>query len=756
MGLYFNIALFLPLKNYENKEVIVEGYIESKSIKDYDGKLYGTYTIYVCKFDRYKLFKEIKMKLYIKDALEIGDYIVLKGLYSEGEDVRNYKGFSYKNYLKSIGIFGIIESDEFIKIKEINNINILFGKTKYIFNNIVNDTYDEKYLGFMQGLLLGNTDNLDDNIKKIFKETSVSHVLAISGAHIVVVLDVVDKLLKKTVRFRNVIYIFEIIFLFSFYIITGNQVSCFRSVIFNVLVIIFKLKHDKLNIVKNVLYTYILLLIFNIYNIINIGLYLSLFSSISLMVFSNFFSKVITLKSNNILFKVFKIFKNDIVLSISAQILILPIMVYSFNTFSLNFIISNIVAAIGSEFILKTGYICLILGLINKKLDFKLLEIIINTFVVIIERILDFQFWGLEKISKIEFLKLSFITPNIILFIIYFCVICFIIYKFKENVFNNYRIIKSRKYRNKFLIKIQSFSFNKIKNTDKKFFILIIVLILLLVVSEISYYFINKGPKFYFLDVGQGDCSLIKTNKNKTILIDSGEGESNKENSGENIIYPYLLDRKIKCLDYIIITHFDSDHAGGVKYLLEHMEVKNVIIGIQLEESELYNKILEIILSKNINLIVIDNIKKIKIDDVELIFLWPIRKHIITENPLNNNSLVFKLKVNNYNILFTGDIEEVAEKKILEIYKNNLNILSSDVLKVAHHGSSSSSTEEFLKAINPSLVVIGVGKDNKFGHPDKRVIERFKLLKIKIFRTDLNGEIIITFNKKIKVKPKFS
>ena len=756
MGLYFNIALFFPFNNYENKDVIVEGYIEEKKIENYNGNLYGHYTIFICKFDKHKLFKPIKMKLYLNERLEIGDYIAIKGIYSEGEVARNYKGFCYKNYLKSIGIFGIIEAEEYIKIKEMNNINILYGKVKDSLNNIVENTYNEKYLGFMQGLLLGNTENLDDNIKKTFKETSVSHVLAISGAHIVVVLDVVDKILKKTVKFRNLIYFLEIIFLFSFYIITGNQVSCFRSVIFNVLVIASKLRHNKLNIVKNVFYTCICLLIFNLYNIINIGLYLSLFSSISIMVFSKVLDRIIKLKGTSFLTKIFKFFKNDITLSISAQILIFPIMVYFFNSFSLNFIVSNIVASIGSEFVLKTGYICLILGLINKKLSFKLLEIVINTFVFIIEKILDFQFWGLDKISKVEFLKLNFITPNIILFSLYFLIICFIIYKFRENIFKGYKIIKSTKYKKRYINEIKNFSFNKLKKNDKYFTILVIILILILVLIDITYYFVNKGPKFYFLDVGQGDCGLIKTLKNKTILIDSGEGAGDKKDYGETIVYPYLLDRKINVIDYVVITHFDSDHAGGMKYILEHMQVKNVIIGIQTEESNLYNEILEIIISKKINLIVIDKTQEIKIDDVNFLFLWPIREYVVKENPLNNNSLVFKVMINNFSILFTGDIEEITERKILEVYKNNLSMLSADILKVAHHGSKSSSIEDFLIAVKSKVAIIGVGVENKFGHPSDSVIKRLNLFNIKIFRTDLNGEIIISFNKKLKIKTKIS
>jgi competence protein ComEC len=242
--------------------------------------------------------------------------------------------------------------------------------------------------------------------------------------------------------------------------------------------------------------------------------------------------------------------------------------------------------------------------------------------------------------------------------------------------------------------------------------------------------------------VGQGDCTLIKTNRNKTILIDSGEGTSSKADKGKNVIYPYLLDRGIKQIDYLILSHFDSDHAGGSIYLLENLDVKNIIIGIQNEDSYLYRKIIELVNEKNINLIVIDNPKILKIDDVYFDFIWPIKNKLILENKLNNNSLVFRVIYKDIKIMFTGDIEIPAEKEIVNVYKNtgkcNKNRLSSDILKIAHHGSDTSTTIEYLELVNPQIALIGVGKNNSFNHPSEDVIERLLEKKIKIYRTDLD------------------
>lgn len=126
--------------------------------------------------------------------------------------------------------------------------------------------------------------------------------------------------------------------------------------------------------------------------------------------------------------------------------------------------------------------------------------------------------------------------------------------------------------------------------------------------------------------------------------------------------------------------------------------------------------------------------------------IWP-KLEQIKENVLNNNSIVAKLVYKNFSMLFTGDIEEVTEKQILEEYKNS-NILRANVLKVAHHGSKTSSTQSFLEKVKPQIALIGVGKNNTFGHPNLEVLKRIQNLNCKIYRTDEMGEISLNINRK--------
>lgn len=220
--------------------------------------------------------------------------------------------------------------------------------------------------------------------------------------------------------------------------------------------------------------------------------------------------------------------------------------------------------------------------------------------------------------------------------------------------------------------------------------------------------------------MGQGDSTLIVTPNDKSILIDGGGSEN--YDVGQNTILPYLLDRKITKIDYVIISHFDTDHVGGILTVLSEINVGKVVIAKQYENSENYNEFLKTVKQKKIRVEVVSKGDKINIEkDVQIQILFPEEKPI-EKNALNNNSLVLKLSYKNFSMLFTGDIEAVAEERLVEIYANT-NALSTTILKIAHHGSKTSSIQEFLKLAQPQIAVIGVGGKNPYGHPNSAVID---------------------------------
>lgn len=192
---------------------------------------------------------------------------------------------------------------------------------------------------------------------------------------------------------------------------------------------------------------------------------------------------------------------------------------------------------------------------------------------------------------------------------------------------------------------------------------------------------------------------------------------------------------------------------GGLLYIMQEIKVNDIIIGKQYKSSENYEEFIKIVKEKKINVKIVEGGEKVSIED-NLYFdiIWPFSDNMISDNSINNNSLVCKLNYKNYSMLFTGDIEAIAEKAILKKYSKNLNILKSDILKVAHHGSKTSSITEFIEKIKPKYAIIGVGEDNKFGHPSDSTIQNLEKANIRIYRTDKMGEIEMKTNgKEIKI-----
>lgn len=266
---------------------------------------------------------------------------------------------------------------------------------------------------------------------------------------------------------------------------------------------------------------------------------------------------------------------------------------------------------------------------------------------------------------------------------------------------------------------------------DKKY----IISIILIIVMHKYYYLIDNTLNVTYLDVGQGDAVVI-TYKSNTILLDTG-GNIYSDISNNKII-PYLKSLGKNKIDYLILSHGDYDHMGESINLIDNFKVNNVIFNKD-EYNELEIKLVNKLNSKNI--LYYNNVNYIDINNIRLYFL-----NNKLYNNENDNSNIIYFKYNNYSFLFTGDISSNTEEDII----NKYNINNIDFLKVSHHGSNTSSSDKFIKSINPKYSLISVGKNNKYGHPDKIVLDT--LSNSKIYRTDLDGSINIKINRKYKIK----
>lgn len=248
-----------------------------------------------------------------------------------------------------------------------------------------------------------------------------------------------------------------------------------------------------------------------------------------------------------------------------------------------------------------------------------------------------------------------------------------------------------------------------------------------------SYSLKNKNTvttdlKVYYLDVGQADSILISNNEHN-MLIDAGNNED-----GPKLVKFIKEELNITKFDYVVGTHPHEDHIGGLDDIINNFEVDNVLLPEVTTTTKTFEDVLDAISNNNLNITVpkIDNTFKLGEADLSIIYSGTDEKN------LNNSSIVLKMVFGNYTYLFTGDAEKEVEDIIL---KKNINI---DVLKVGHHGSSTSSSENFLKKVTPSYAIISVAKENSYNHPDELTINRIKKYTDNIYITSELGTILLT------------
>lgn len=230
-----------------------------------------------------------------------------------------------------------------------------------------------------------------------------------------------------------------------------------------------------------------------------------------------------------------------------------------------------------------------------------------------------------------------------------------------------------------------------------------------------------------YIDVGQGDSEYICFPDGENMLIDGG--------SDNEKAYNYLKKNDVESIDYLVATHPHEDHIGGLGEICENIEIKNVFMPDISASTKAFNRFLKALDNRNVNGTVAKKGVVIKEnDDLRVEILSPALK--MYENT-NDYSAVVKITYRDTSFLFMGDCEKPAESNI------DKKDLKADVIKIGHHGSSTSSSSEFIKSVNPKYAVISVGKNNDYGHPHDKVLNRLYNLGIKVFRTDESGDIKI-------------
>lgn len=241
----------------------------------------------------------------------------------------------------------------------------------------------------------------------------------------------------------------------------------------------------------------------------------------------------------------------------------------------------------------------------------------------------------------------------------------------------------------------------------------------------------------HFIAVGHGDATFLEFPEGRTMLVDGGDEDAGR------LVVNYIEDLGYKRVDYVVLTHSHPDHIGGLIRVLKELDVGEVWESPYMENNELTQKFDAVIISKNINIKTVSRGEINNIGSVEILALNPPRGNTM-ERLLGPNgaSVVMMFKYGTNKLLLAADIPIDIDENVTRIYKNRL---KSDVLKCAHHGSALSNSDEFLSAVLPEVAVVSTGP-SEWGYPSRTTMARIKSHASKVYRTDLEGNIVIKFD----------
>lgn len=652
---------------------------------------------------RYRI-RSPQEKNLLKKELRYGFVCSLSGTLELPSTSKNPNVFNYQQYLSTKQIYWIFNVNALPSQNCQATSPTLFSvmdQIRTVGMNYVSKYFPEPTASLAIALLFGDQSSMNSELVTAYQKIGIVHLLAISGLQVTLLTGVLFYIGLRIGMVRENMITILIIFLPIYAILTGATPSVVRAVMM-MLVILINLRWGsaRLNPLDALCYAFLIIVFCSPYLIYDIGFQLSFSACVALLLSAPY------------------IFTNEagvsqlILTSYIAQLATLPIILVHFFEVSLLSIAANLLfVPFFSVFLTPFFFIVFVLH--------PILPFIFNPLLWATNKLIMFVNDGINKLSGLPFHMIILGKPGKLLIILLSVAILVIFYKLEKDRFN--------RFQNSLLI--------------------VIPLVGIAVIQNWSPY-----GEVTFIDVGQGDAILIKLPFNKgTYLIDTGgkppvsgdtwqQKRSNFE-VGKDVIVPYLKSKGISTLDKLILTHGDMDHVGGASAVIEELTITEILLPKVKAQSDIEHEIIRKANQKGIPIHYVYEGKQW--GDGESLFkvLAPSSSGVKLDK--NNQSIVLFAKIGGLSWLFTGDLEEIGEMELAENYP----FLDVDVLKVGHHGSKTSSSEEFLQQFQPEIAVISVGKNNRYSHPHDIVLTRLASHRMTIYRTDKNGAISYFFKR---------
>jgi competence protein ComEC len=671
-------------------------------------------------------------------SLRVGDRLRLSCRLYPPRGFRNPGGFSYERHLalERIHTVGFLsEKKGWVKLGEglKNPVTLRVERWRDSIRNFLNREASSPASAIFKALVLGEQGDIPEEIKESFIITGTAHLLAISGDQfgIVAILSfslliwILKRseflLLSVSIRKWAAGLTIPCIVLYAF--IAGGGISVIRAAIMVVTFLVSILLNRERNLLHTLALAAFLILIFSSPSLFDVSFQLSFLAVLSILYLVPRTVQAFKQEGISVLLKASwkKKIMNYILLSLLVTAVAIvgtaPFVALHFNRFApVGFITNLFIVPWVGFFIVPLSLAASIFSFFFTPLATLLINI--NSFITLI------LLKVLAIVASLPFASLFISTPTF-LEIILFYLLLFLSVHVKERKLARYLFLGIC------VVSVLDLAFWNLKDS------------------------FQKDLRLTFIDVGHGDSILVEFPRGKRMLIDGGGLYDDRFDTGKNVIAPFLWSKKIRRMDTLVLTHPDPDHFKGLNFIASHFPIGQFWDNGVQTQSDAYLQLRKILNERKIKtLSLAEGTPPQTINGVEISFLNPpawkaTQKR--TQNPrdLNNSSLVMKLRFKNLSILLTGDIGKEAEERMLRTDYS----LRSDILKIPHHGSSSSSSPLFLERVKPTYAILSVGERNigKLPHPE--VLKRYQQLGATLYRTDVQGAItVVTDGESIQIK----
>jgi competence protein ComEC len=655
------------------------------------------------------------VSLYIKgqkDRIIYGNRIQVAGKLSLISSTSNPGISSYADLMAKRNIrCQMFSSGSGVKILARSFGNPLIRLSVFIKNKLVSviqNSSKEPYSSLLGSIIFGSQASpLSNELQDNYRTAGVIHLLVVSGTQVSIIASVILSFCKFAglSRIAKLSAVTAVNVLFA--VVVGAGSSIIRAVVMSEAALVANVFERETDFYSSLSLSAFILLVFDPRNLFDTGFQLSFVATWALFHVAPAIEEML---KNSVL----KPVSAALSISIAPTIATTPIILYNFGQISFVSVLSNFVIVPWVEMTVILGFASTLIGIVFLPLAY-VLNNVLTVILMILNGFVCF-FAGLPYACR------YFKPPHLAAITAYYIMFIYMV-----------EIIKGRVNIN--------INFNKLKPA---------LIISALLFSLLLFWGHSNAAQDLIvtaIDVGQGDSILIEAPSGRKVLIDGGGKQEigsstipKEDQVGRSIVVPFLRKKGINEIDLLILTHPHDDHVGGLPYVLEKIKVDQVLDSGQPHTSRGYKKFLKLINDKHIPYRLARAGQVIDLGGgAKGYILHPSEPFIRgTISDLNNNSVVMRLVYGQTSFLFMGDTAFEGENRIMSLGYD----LKSDVLKVGHHGSATSTSMSFLEAIRPEYAVISVGAKNKFGHPNPGTLERLETIGAKVYRTDLNGSVV--------------